>query len=227
MSERTKSSPSSVELGGEPRVNLLPPEVGQLARARSTRRGLIALVVAACLVVGVAYGAASLYSGAATAGLAAATARTQQLLTEQVKYSDATAVANLVAATTQAKESGSKYEVIWAAVLNPVSSFLPADATYFSIVATQRAPWEPDLLPNGPLREERTATLAIGISTATIFDADAVCRRLNLINGFADATPDKVELTGSIYHTTITLNVDADAIYKGRPAGIGKVEGDK
>ena len=48
-----------------PRVNLLPPEVGQAAKARSLRAGLSLFVVAAMVVVGAGYGLASLHAGTA------------------------------------------------------------------------------------------------------------------------------------------------------------------
>lgn len=43
MSKRTERD--AVVIGGEPRVNLLPPEVALRKKARSARRGLVALVI--------------------------------------------------------------------------------------------------------------------------------------------------------------------------------------
>jgi hypothetical protein len=68
------------------------------------------------------------------------------------------------------------------------------------------------MLPAGPLREPRVATLTFVISSPTIMDATANVRSLVDVPGFADATPDSVTEADGIYSTTVTLNVDKKAL---------------
>ncbi|MEP6480277.1 MAG: hypothetical protein ABJB03_12840 [Rhodoglobus sp.] len=212
MSGRSRTSPASVELGGEPRVNLLPPEVAQRSRARAMRRALAGLVVAAVLVVGAGYALASLYAADAQSKLEAAQAHTQELLTEQLKYADATTVASLVAATTQARGVATSTEVMWSDLIYSIASYLPAGSTLDSGTLLGEPPWGPPLLPGGPLREGRIATLTIVVKSPTVPDAAVLVRSLSKLPGFADATPDLVEFNGTDYSTTITLNVDQGAL---------------
>src|SRR5690606_21459274 len=83
---RQNGSHAKLTVGGEPRANLLPPEVAQAARARATRRRMtvVTLLVIAVIVAG--YAAATLRSMHSQQLLDAENARTLALLEEQAKY---------------------------------------------------------------------------------------------------------------------------------------------
>ena len=199
-----------LQIGGVPRVNLLPPEVLQSARMRSRRRGLIALVVLVAVIVGACYAGASLYAGAAQAELQLAQARTSELLTERLEYSEATAVANLVAATTEARGLGMSTEVIWADVFDELRLLLPEGTSIASITLAGSAPWEPALLPAGALRNPRVATATVVVFSPTISDAVEWSRRLATVTGFADATSSlvKFDTASGGYFTTVVVDLD-------------------
>jgi hypothetical protein len=205
-------------LGGEPRVNLLPPEVAERAKARATRRLLALLVILSMVVVGGGVTAAYFYAVGAEARLVAAQERTQELLTEQLRYSDATRLANLVEATIETRALGTSTEIMWAEVIDQVTAFLPKDASITTLAAVGRAPWDPTLEPLGPLREPRVATLNIVVQSATILDGTALLRKLNSIEGFADASPDLVVVVEGGVSTTITFNIDTEALANRFPA---------
>jgi hypothetical protein len=214
-------SPRSVRggelvLGGEPRVDLLPPEVGLRVKARATRRMLGLLVVLALVVAAAGYVAGYFRLADEQAKLTAAEARTQELLAEQLQYADATAVADLVETTTTTRAVATSTEVSWAYVLGEIG-LLPADAALYSFTVRAPAPWEAALLPAGPLREPRVATMTLEIRSNTVFDATAFARRLATIKGFADATPDIVarDESNGTYTTTITLNLGPES-FSGR-----------
>lgn len=200
-------------LGGEPRVDLLPPEVLQATKARSTRRLLGVAVVAVIVLVAGGYGAATLRAVAAQSNLVVAQATTVQLLDEQAKYSEAALAANLVAASEQTRAIATTNEIVWAQVFDVLTSHMSV-AGYWSWSASAPSPWEPALVADGPLREPRVATVTVTVVTLTREDATVIFSKLNTIKGFADATIDQVIFgdESAMYQTTFTINLNADAL---------------
>lgn len=203
---------ASLPLGGEPRVNLLPPEVGERAGARRTRKLLGLLVIGSLLLVGGGYGAASIRSIQALGELSAAHERSAELTAEQSTYSEVTAIAGSTSAIEDARRLGTSTEVLWNDVLDQIATYLPEGAVLASGSLKSRAPWEPELVPLGPLREPTVASLVLVVESGALLDATEMIRRLSALPGFADATPDSVTSTEGGFSTTITLNVDTEAL---------------
>ncbi|WP_349898769.1 hypothetical protein [Parafrigoribacterium soli] len=199
-------------LGGEPRVFLLPPEAALREKARGMRRLSLLLLVLLLVIVGAGYGYAFLRNSQAQDALAASQAETNSILSQRKEYAKASKVASLVTGVNDAKTLGASTEVLWAGLIDAVRSSLPAGAVIQSADMKGRAPWEPELVPAGPLREPRVATLTIVISSPTILDATAIVRALVDVPGFADATPDSVTEASGTYSTTVTLNVNEKAL---------------
>jgi hypothetical protein len=211
MSARTDKGQSLV-LGGEPRVNLLPPEVHARAKAHALRRMLGFVVVLALVVVGGGYILATIRSASAQADLGAAQNRTLELLREQGEYSEAAAASDLVDAALTDRTMVVSNEVPWAAVVDAIRSVLPPGATLGSATMTARAPWEKEMVTQGPLRAPRVATITFVVKSPSLLDTPAVVRALATIPGYADATPDLVVRNDTTFNTTITLNLNADAL---------------
>lgn len=211
MSGATKQQ-SGLVLGGEPRVFLLPPEAALREKARGMRRLSVLLLVLVIVAVGAGYGWAFYRNSAAQDALAAAQAETQSLVAQRQKYAKATTVASLVSGVAESKKLGASTEVLWADLMDAVRSSLPEGVLIESATMKARAPWEPELMPAGPLRQPRVATLSIVITSPTILDATAIVRSLVNVPGFADATPDSVTEGSGIYSTTVTLNVNEKAL---------------
>ncbi|WP_165063405.1 hypothetical protein [Marisediminicola senii] len=199
-------------LGGEPRVNLLPPELAQKAVFRKTRSTLAGVVIIALVAVGAGFGVAQYRLMAAQSDLAAAQQRTTELLAEQGTYADAVSATALVASGERARTLGTSTEVLWNDMFGAIQAFLPDGVTIVSGTMTGRAPWEPELLPAGPLRQPRVGTLTLVVSSPTVLDATDIVRRLSALEGFADATPAGVTMEESTYMTTIMLNVGEEAL---------------
>lgn len=211
MSDKSKQQPGLV-LGGEPRVFLLPPEAALREKARGMRRLSILLLILVIVAVGVGYGWAFYRNSSAQDALAAAQAQTQSLVGQRQKYAKATTVASLVSGVAESKKLGASTEVLWADLMDAVRSSLPEGVLIESATMKARAPWEPELMPAGPLRQPRVATLNIVITSPTILDATAIVRSLVNVPGFADATPDSVTEGAGTYSTTVTLNVSEKAL---------------
>ena len=204
--------PRPLRLGGEPAVNLLPPEVAQRAKAKRTRQVLSLLVVGSVLIVGAGYGVAFSRSVASQAELVGAQDRTQALLTEQLEYADATRATGLIASAENARELGASTEVLWDDAIDAVKTYLPDGARIASATMSAPAPWETELLPAGPLREARVATVTFVVTSQAQLDATGIIRNLRGLEGFADASPDLVIADDDGFTTTITLNLNSDAL---------------
>jgi hypothetical protein len=199
-------------LGGEPRVFLLPPKFALADKARTMRRysvfGLVLLIV----IVGGGYVYASYRNSFAGEALTAVQAQTKSIAVDQKKFSEATSVARLISGITQAEAIGASTEVMWSGLIDAAGGALPPETLIESAVMTGRAPWEAALAPAGPLRQPRVATLLIVIAGPSILDATTIVRSLDQVPGFADATPDSIELKDGVYRTTVTLNVNEAAL---------------
>lgn len=217
MKTRSKKA-NAIVLGGEPRADLLPPEVHQKAKARSTRRILGLLVIFALAVVAGGYSAGVVWATQAQTGLVAAQDRTQVLLTEKLTYLEATTIANLLTTVTSARQFGASTEILWDALFDQITSYLPEGVTLVSGTMIGRAPWESEPAPAGPLRSPRVATLNLVVMSSSLPDETTLVRRLAQLPGFADATPDSVAQADGVFTTTITLNVNEDALSGRFPA---------
>ncbi|MEO7123224.1 MAG: hypothetical protein ABI400_08945 [Lacisediminihabitans sp.] len=206
------SAKSSLVLGGEPRVSLLPPEAALREKQRGMRRLSVMLLVLVIVLVGAGYGWAFFKNADAQGSLATSQAQTRSLNAQRQKYAKATNVAARVTEAEDSKALGASTEVLWAGLIDSVRSSLPAGVLIESATMTARAPWEPELAPAGPLREPRVATVTIVISSPTILDATAIVRSLVNVPGFADATPDSVTQADGLYSTSVTLNVNKKAL---------------
>lgn len=209
---RVEVSMAGLVLGGEPRVELLPPEVRQQERARGMRR-LSAIAVMAVLVLALGgYGVAGFHNARAQADLAAAQARTGVIQAERARYAKVTTTAERIADIPAARTLGASTEILWPDLMASIRSSLPPGVVIESATMKGRAPWDAELVPGGPLRQPRIATLTLVITSPTIFDATAIVRSLVVVPGFADATPDTVAGTANGYSTTVTLNVNDRAL---------------
>lgn len=211
MSARSKAT--ALVLGGEPRVDLLPPEVELAKKARAQRRILGLLVILAIVVAAAGYGLATVRAAAAQLGLASAQERTLALIAEQSEYAEAARVTQLLSTIEQTRSDSTQAEIVWAEVMDAITAVLPP-SSYASWTASSRMPWEPELTMSGPLREPRVGTLVFTINSAQTIEATTLVRALDDIEGFADASLDVIELksdTGA-YQTTVTLNLGLDAL---------------
>jgi hypothetical protein len=203
---------TSLVLGGDPRVFLLPLKFALADKARTMRRYSVLGLVLLIVIVGGGYVYASYRNSFAGEALAAVQVQTKSIAVDQKRFSEATSVARLISGITQAEAVGASTEVIWADLIAAAGDSLPPGTLLESAVMTGRAPWEAAFVPAGPLRQPRVATLSIVIASPTIPDATAIVRSLDQVTGFADATPDSIIVKDGVYKTTVTLNVNEDAL---------------
>ena len=113
-------------VGGESRIQLLPPEIAARAKTRSTRRALVGVVVIACLISAGGYTLSTIAATRSAADLALEQNTTTVLLRQQSQYAEVTQVETLVATATAARQVGTSTEIMWADYLQSIIAVLPA-----------------------------------------------------------------------------------------------------
>jgi len=202
----------TVGMGGEPRVDLMPPILADRARARGVRRWLVLIVALAVLVVAVGYLLAGQRATQAQNDLVAAQTETLALLAQRSQYTDVTAAAGALAAIDSGSRFAVSTEVLWADLYDQIDARLPDGASLAEVTLIGRAPWDAASVPESPLRAPREATVTLTVVTLTVPDASDMVSRLGDVTGFVDATPTTVELANGVYRTEIVLNVGAEAL---------------
>lgn len=200
-------------VGGEPRVDLLPPEVLTGRAAKATRRRLGIGVIASVAVVVLAVGGSFALAVQAEAQLLAERARTAEILLEQTEYADVTTVQYHFDLATAAQQVGASTEIAWKDYLTQVQATLPASVVIDTVSIDSATPVAIYAQPTAPLQGVRMATVGFSAKSAVLPDVPTWLRSLATLPGFADALPGSVTLdeeTG-VYTATITMHVNSAA----------------
>jgi Tfp pilus assembly protein PilN len=209
------SRPAAAELlvvGGEPRVDLLPPEVRKERAARVIRRrlGLAVIGVFVLVVLGVA--GASAFALQSQLQLAEAQARTGELLGEQLQYVEVRAVQNQVDLVKAAQQVGASTEIDWKAYLEKVKATLPASVSIDTISVDTASPMEAFAQSTAPLQGARVATISFTATSASLPDVPTWLTALKGLPGYADALPTSVTVDEAGINTvSITMHVNSAA----------------
>jgi hypothetical protein len=177
-------------LGGEPRADLLPPDLKAARQGRLLRRIMAIVAAGIVLVVIAAVAAVSLEAGRAQSRLDASEARTTELLLESAKYSEVRNVQNQIDLTTAARQLAAATEVDWRAYLVAVRASLPSDVTIQAITVGSGTSLTSPTLPAVPMWLTNLRTLP----------------------GYADAHPGSVTRTETgQYVVELVININKDA----------------
>lgn len=198
-------------IGGEPRIDFLPPEVKAAKQARRTRRSLgalVLLVVAAC-AAGVVF--ATTLNLQAQEQLVSAQDRTRALIQEQGEYAEVRTVTGQIASATNARLVGSANEVLWTAYLGKVVSVLPGGTTIDTYSVESQSANEAAPVAEVPLRQPRIATVNFIAGFPNLAQAKSVLKNLETLPGYAGAWVTPIELTDEgTYSANFTLYVNSD-----------------
>jgi len=203
-------------IGGEPHVDLLPPEVKAGNKARSLRLRLRFVLIGALVLVVGGYVAASSYAVVAEAKLETSQTHTTDLLTEQAKYSEVRQVDNDIALVTGALEVGASTEIDWKSYLSEVRTVLPDDVAIDTVTVESAVPFQIYGQATVPLQKERVATLTIGVTTPNLPSVPAWLDAMKDLPGYADAAPSSITLTETgAFQVLLTLHIN-DGAYSNR-----------
>jgi hypothetical protein len=206
-------------IGGEPRVDLLPPEVRTAKRVKAVRVRLGFSLVSIIVVVVAGTAAASWQAGQSQAELAAAQARTTELLASQAKYSIVHKVQGELDTTVAARQFGATTEVDWKGYLSEIRAVLPGDVTIDSVGVESASPLVPFSQPTAPLQDARVATLTLGLTSPNLPSVPQWLDAIKSLPGYADATPGSITRSSTgAYAVNLVLHINSGA-YSNRFAG--------
>lgn len=199
-------------LGGEPRADLLPPELKAARQGRLLRRIMSIVAAGIVLIVIAAVAAVSLEAGRAQSRLDASEARTTELLLESAKYSEVRTVQNQIDMTTAARQLAAATEVDWRAYLGAVRASLPSDVTIQAITVGSGTPWAEYEQSSVPLYNPRVASLTLSLTSPTLPAVPMWLTNLRTLPGYADAHPGSVTRTETgQYVVELVININKDA----------------
>jgi len=211
MTGKRGTQKSSLVVGGEPRVELMPPEVAQRERMRSMRNLGIVVLIASILVVAGGYGLATTLNTGAQQGLADAQGETARILAEQQEYNGVTTVSALIAAIEDAEGVARSTEVNWVYVASEMGRVVPPTVLFSSLNVAGRAPWEPELETAGELRQAKVAVLTMTVLAPSLNDLTSAVRALETLDIVADASLDSAT-AGAGYEGKVTVNLSDKAL---------------
>jgi Tfp pilus assembly protein PilN len=212
-----------LRVGGEPRVDLLPPELLTQRKATGNRRRLgLGVLLVLVLVLG-GTGVATVRSIQAQTNLLMSQSRTQSLLAQQKKYIEVRKVQDEVSARTAAQQVGTSTEIDWKNYLTAVQGTLPGGVTLTTVRVDSASPLTAYSQSTVPLQQgSRVATLYLTVKTPTLPQIPVWLNALPSLPGFADAVPGSVARGDKgVYTVNITLHINQAAFSK-RFAAKGK-----
>lgn len=209
-------------IGGEPRIDFLPPEVKQRKQSRKTRRSLIALVVIVMVACAAGYVFATSLALQSQLALADEQAKTSALLSEQAKYAEARTVSGQVAATQNARLVGTAHEILWQAYLAELNATLPSGMAITAVEIDSMSATDLPPAASVPLETERVATITMMAQTPTLASAAAWLDNLRELRGFADLWATPATWNGVAYEIEVRLNINASAFEKRFFQGYGE-----
>lgn len=215
MSGRAAPKPlPGLHLGGMPRVNLIPPEVGERAARRRTRGFLVVAVIAVVGLVGVGYALATVRAIGAQLELQAAQARTQELIDQRAEFAETAAVTQAVRLIEQTRIDATSGEIVWADIFDKITAALQTSA-YVEWAGSAPPPWAaPVGGSNDLVTIARAGSLTLVVDSTSPAESTALYRRILALDVTAEMSYELIELpTGQpVYRTTIVILLADEAL---------------
>ncbi len=224
---RTFSSAPLV-VGGQPRANLLPPEIilkrKQLKTRRALRVGVVLVAIGTAAACAATFGVASV----AQVQYSAAVDTQTRLVTEQGQYQDVRDVQDTIATITAGQLVGSSTEIAWQDYLTRLQGTLPAGVLLKNVSIQSGTPMAAFGQSDGPLQGARVAAVTFTATSATLPTIPDWLRSMAELPGFVDATPGSVQQENGIYTAEVLMHINAEAFsMRFDPEHIAEVEAEK
>jgi hypothetical protein len=213
---------SSLNVGGESRVDLLPPEVlfARNAKVIHRRLGFTVFLVIILMIGGTTLVRAQAIQ--ARANLSIEEANTSSLMMQQRKYGEVQKVQNEISNIQAGQQVGTSTEINWEQYLTSVQATLPPNVTLDTVNIDSATPFAPYTQATAPLQGSRIATLSFTAKSSTLPEVPAWLNALTALPGYADASPGSVTRNDSgTYSVNITMHIN-QAAFTHRFAIVGK-----
>lgn len=210
---RRSSEVRELVVGGEPRADLLPPELKARREGRALHRALNIALVGVIVVMVASIGAVSLRAAHNQNNLATAKIHTDEILLDTTKYAEVRRVQDQYDATVVVRALGLSTEVDWKAYLADIRAILPADVTIDTVSVTTASPWTAFGQSEVPLTQPRTASLALELTSPGLPSVPQWLVGLTDLPGYADASPGSIARSADgSYIVSLALNINESAL---------------
>jgi hypothetical protein len=206
-----KAKGAAPALSSVPRANLLPPEIGENAKRRATRRGLRLMVVGAVIVAIGGGAAAFAWNAVSQVELLSAQSETQTLSLQVNEFSDVRAAQQALRDGEAAVRVAGSTDIDWADYLTRLQGTLPADVTLTDVAIESAGIEEAYAQSELPLAQRRIAVLTFTAQTTVLPSIPSWIEGMRDLPGFAEATPGTLVTEEGIYTATVTMTIDEDA----------------
>jgi len=214
--------PQALEIGGEARADLLPPELRQQRKAIRTRHRLWATTAVLVVLMLLGTGIAAFQAFQGKLSLASEQQRTSALAAQQSKYLKVRVVQDEIGFLQAAQEVGTSTEIDWQGYLNKVKATLSANVTLTSVTIAAGSPLASFAQSAVPLQGSRVATLSFVATSQTLPEVPAWLDSLTTLPGYTDASPGNVARADTgVYTVNITMHI-SEAAFTKRFAAKGK-----
>jgi Tfp pilus assembly protein PilN len=215
-------------VGGQPRANLLPPEIilkrKQLKTRRALRVGVVLVAIGTAAACAATFGVASV----AQVQYSAAVDTQTRLVTEQGEYQGVRDVQDTIARITAGQLVGSSTEIAWQDYLTQLQGTLPSGVLLKNVSIESGTPMSAFGQSDGPLQGARVAAVTFTATSATLPTIPDWLRSMAKLPGFVDATPGSVKQENGIYTAEVLMHINAEAFsMRFDPEHIAEVEAQK
>lgn len=180
-------------VGGQPRANLLPPEIvlkrKQLKTRRSLRVGVVLVAIATAAACAGTFGVSSV----AQVQLLATQQTQNALVLEQAKYQEVRNVQTTIQTIYAGQEVGASTEVNWRSFVNALQNKLPDGVTVLTVKAETGTPMAAYQQSDAPLQGLRVGSITFSASSKKLPSIPDWLRGLATIPGYVDAVPGSVK----------------------------------
>lgn len=198
-------------VGGQPRANLLPPEIILKRKQLKTRRALRAGVLLVAVVTAAACAATFGVASVAQVQASAAQENLTRLIAEQGTYKEVRDVQDTIATITAGQLVGSSTEIAWQDYLTRLQGTLPEGVRLQNVSIASGTPMSAFGQSDGPLQGARVAELTFTATSSTLPTIPDWLRSMSLLPGFVDATPGSVKQDNGIYTAEVLMHINSDA----------------
>lgn len=197
----------SPELGGIPRVQLLPSEVTYLQQVRTVRRMLFRCLAGAIVLVLLGVGAANLAVLGAKSALEQAESNRAKILAELQSYAAVTAIQTQVADIQSAQSLSASGEVDWMTYVASIAATLPVDASIIALAAELDSAPIPAAV--GATSVVRAGTLKVTVDTPKATISNWLDQLSNL-TGAVSVIPESLALRPQSGRYTVIVEIVVD-----------------
>src|ERR1700693_2325066 len=201
-----KGKDSSITVGGDSRVDLLPVEVRLVRKTKVVHRRLGFVVFIAVILMAGDIALVRAEEIQAKMNLSIEQANTTSLLVQERKYGEVRKIQNAIANIQAAQKVGKSTEINWEQYLTLVQATLPTKVTLDTVNIDSATPFAPYTQATAPLQGSRIATLSFTAISSTLPKVPAWLIALATLPGYADAAPGSVTRnTSGTYAVSITM----------------------